>query len=64
MCLKTRVYGISKSDVSLQVNSQGDLYPSTTSHIHEDHLSLFEFVGTMLGKAVYEVSFCWENNAH
>ena len=39
----------------LQTNSKGHLYPSATSHIHEDHLSLFEFVGRMLGKAVYEV---------
>lgn len=30
------------------------LYPSSTSHIHDNHLDLFEFVGKMLGKAVYE----------
>ncbi|KAJ0019385.1 hypothetical protein NQD34_006954 [Periophthalmus magnuspinnatus] len=30
------------------------LYPSPTSYIHENHLHLFEFVGKMLGKAVYE----------
>ncbi|KAE8292221.1 Ubiquitin-protein ligase E3B [Larimichthys crocea] len=30
------------------------LYPSPTSYIHENHLQLFEFVGKMLGKAVYE----------
>ncbi|CAD5216371.1 unnamed protein product [Bursaphelenchus xylophilus] len=30
------------------------LYPSSTSYIHENHLNLFEFVGKMLGKAVYE----------
>ncbi|XP_019615606.1 PREDICTED: LOW QUALITY PROTEIN: ubiquitin-protein ligase E3B-like [Branchiostoma belcheri] len=30
------------------------LYPSPTSYIQEDHLTLFEFVGKMLGKAVYE----------
>lgn len=31
------------------------LYPSPTSYIHENYLQLFEFVGKMLGKAVYEV---------
>ena len=30
------------------------LYPSPTSSVHEDHLALFQFVGRMLGKAVYE----------
>lgn len=30
------------------------LYPSPTSNLHENHLSLFEFVGKMLAKAVYE----------
>ncbi|XP_033112137.1 ubiquitin-protein ligase E3B-like [Anneissia japonica] len=30
------------------------LYPSPTSFIHENHLSLFEFVGKMLAKAIYE----------
>uniref|UniRef100_A0A8C8ME30 Ubiquitin-protein ligase E3B n=2 Tax=Oncorhynchus TaxID=8016 RepID=A0A8C8ME30_ONCTS len=30
------------------------LYPSPTSYIHENHLQLFEFVGKMLGKAMYE----------
>ncbi|XP_073670832.1 ubiquitin-protein ligase E3B [Paramisgurnus dabryanus] len=30
------------------------LYPSPTSSIHENHLQLFEFVGKMLGKAMYE----------
>lgn len=34
--------------------SEQRLYPSPTSHLHRDHLSLFEFVGKMLGKAVYE----------
>jgi len=43
---------------TLQTNSKGHLYPSATSHIHENHLSLFEFVGRMLGKAVYEVGIC------
>lgn len=39
-----------------KVNSQGHLYPSSTSYVQENHLSLFEFVGKMLGKALYEVS--------
>ncbi|XP_015784165.1 ubiquitin-protein ligase E3B [Tetranychus urticae] len=37
-----------------KVTSEQRLYPSPTSYIHENHLSLFEFVGRMLGKAVYE----------
>lgn len=34
--------------------SEQRLYPSPTSRLHEDHLSLFNFVGKVLGKAVYE----------
>lgn len=34
--------------------SEQCLYPSPTSRMHEDYLSLFNFVGKMLGKAVYE----------
>ncbi|XP_050429580.1 ubiquitin-protein ligase E3B [Adelges cooleyi] len=30
------------------------LYPSPSSNIQENHLNLFEFVGRILGKAVYE----------
>ncbi|XP_054155444.1 ubiquitin-protein ligase E3B-like [Oppia nitens] len=37
-----------------RVTTEQRLYPSPTSHIQENHLSLFEFVGKMLGKAVYE----------
>ncbi|XP_063769305.1 ubiquitin-protein ligase E3B [Pseudophryne corroboree] len=38
-----------------KTTSSGDrLYPSPTSYIHENYLQLFEFVGKMLGKAVYE----------
>lgn len=41
---------------SLQTTSGDErLYPSPTSYIHENYLQLFEFVGKMLGKAVYEV---------
>ncbi|EYC27306.1 hypothetical protein Y032_0009g642 [Ancylostoma ceylanicum] len=32
----------------------GVLYPSPTSSVHEDHLALFQFVGRILAKAVYE----------
>ena len=39
-----------------KVTSEERLYPSPTSHIQENHLQLFEFVGRMLGKAVYEVT--------
>ncbi|XP_045698199.1 ubiquitin-protein ligase E3B isoform X1 [Phyllostomus hastatus] len=35
-------------------NGDERLYPSPTSYIHENYLQLFEFVGKMLGKAVYE----------
>ncbi|XP_014255272.1 ubiquitin-protein ligase E3B isoform X1 [Cimex lectularius] len=34
--------------------SEERLYPSPTSHLQDNHLQLFEFVGRMLGKAVYE----------
>lgn len=30
------------------------LYPSSTSFIHSNHLKLFEFLGKMLGKSLYE----------
>lgn len=39
-----------------KMTSENRLYPTSTSSIHENHLLLFEFVGRMLGKAVYEVS--------
>lgn len=37
-----------------RTTSEERLFPSPTSGIHENHLSLFEFVGRVLGKAVYE----------
>ncbi|XP_059171742.1 ubiquitin-protein ligase E3B-like [Physella acuta] len=37
-----------------KVTSEQKLYPSSTSHIQDSHLALFEFVGKMLAKAVYE----------
>lgn len=37
-----------------KVTSEQKLYPSSTSYIQENHLLLFEFVGKMLAKAVYE----------
>ncbi|KAL0272582.1 UNVERIFIED_CONTAM: hypothetical protein PYX00_005501 [Menopon gallinae] len=37
-----------------RVTSEERLYPSPTSHMQDNHLKLFEFVGRMLGKAVYE----------
>lgn len=39
-----------------RVTSEERLYPSPTSYLQDNHLQLFEFVGRMLGKAVYEVS--------
>ncbi|KAM3722651.1 Ubiquitin-protein ligase E3B [Dirofilaria immitis] len=32
----------------------GQLFPSTTSNLHDNHLALFQFVGRMLAKAIYE----------
>lgn len=37
-----------------KTTSDQRLYPSPTSQMQENHLQLFEFVGRMLGKAVYE----------
>ncbi|XP_037093426.1 ubiquitin-protein ligase E3B-like [Pollicipes pollicipes] len=37
-----------------QTTSDQRLYPSPASGVHSDHLQLIEFVGKMLGKAVYE----------
>lgn len=37
-----------------KATSENRLYPSPTSWMQENHLQLFEFVGRMLGKAVYE----------
>ncbi|XP_055959426.1 ubiquitin-protein ligase E3B [Patella vulgata] len=37
-----------------KITSEQKLYPSSTSYIQDNHLALFEFVGSMLGKAVYE----------
>uniref|UniRef100_A0A0R3W4Q5 HECT-type E3 ubiquitin transferase n=1 Tax=Taenia asiatica TaxID=60517 RepID=A0A0R3W4Q5_TAEAS len=37
-----------------RATSDQRLYPSPTSHIQESHLQLFEFVGKLLAKAVYE----------
>ena len=36
------------------MTEENKLYPSPTSFVQENHLDLFEFVGRMLGKAVYE----------
>lgn len=37
-----------------RVTDEERLYPSPTSYLQENHLQLFEFIGRMLGKAVYE----------
>ena len=37
-----------------KATSENRLYPSATSSMQDNHLQLFEFVGRMLGKAVYE----------
>ncbi|XP_078045060.1 ubiquitin-protein ligase E3B [Augochlora pura] len=37
-----------------RATSENRLYPSPTSSVQENHLQLFEFVGRILGKAVYE----------
>ena len=40
------------------------LYPSPLSHMTDNHLALFEFVGKMIGKAVYEmiIKMDWHND--
>ena len=42
--------------IKFQVTSEQKLYPSSTSYIQENHLALFEFVGKVLAKALYEVT--------
>uniref|UniRef100_A0A1B6LAX7 Ubiquitin-protein ligase E3B n=1 Tax=Graphocephala atropunctata TaxID=36148 RepID=A0A1B6LAX7_9HEMI len=37
-----------------RVTSEERLYPSPSSYLQDNHLQLFEFIGRMLGKAVYE----------
>ncbi|XP_041348845.1 ubiquitin-protein ligase E3B-like [Gigantopelta aegis] len=37
-----------------KITSEQKLYPSSTSYIQENHLALFEFVGKVLAKALYE----------
>ncbi|CAH8515939.1 unnamed protein product [Schistosoma turkestanicum] len=37
-----------------RVTNDQRLYPSPTSHLQESHLQLFEFLGKMLAKAIYE----------
>lgn len=46
-----------------KATSENRLYPSPTSFMQDNHLQLFEFVGRMLGKAVYEVncSYLWSS---
>ena len=46
------------------MTAEQKLYPSPTSFIHEHHLHLFEFIGKMLGKAVYEVMIADNFFAH
>jgi ubiquitin-protein ligase E3 B len=43
------------SDFNLfRTTDDGNCVPSPTSYIHEDYLKLFEFVGRIFGKALYE----------
>ncbi|OON19529.1 HECT-domain protein [Opisthorchis viverrini] len=37
-----------------RVTSDQRLYPSPSSHVQDNHLMLFEFLGKMLAKAIYE----------
>jgi ubiquitin-protein ligase E3 B len=46
------------------VTSEERLYPSPTSYMQDNHLQLFEFVGRMLGKAVYEVTVALKQHVH
>lgn len=55
---RNRLAHCAVTSVCVQTTSGDErLYPSPTSYIHENYLQLFEFVGKMLGKAVYEVSW-------
>lgn len=38
-----------------RATSEERLYPAPTSALQDNHLQLFEFIGRMLAKAVYEV---------
>uniref|UniRef100_A0A5S6QH07 Ubiquitin-protein ligase E3B n=1 Tax=Trichuris muris TaxID=70415 RepID=A0A5S6QH07_TRIMR len=37
-----------------KLTSEGHMYPSPTSLLHDNYLPLFQFVGKMIGKAVFE----------
>jgi ubiquitin-protein ligase E3 B len=37
-----------------KMNSEQQLYPSPSSYYVDDHLKLFEFVGRLIGKSIYE----------
>ncbi len=37
-----------------KATSEQQLYPSSSSYFIEDHLKMFEFIGKLIGKAVYE----------
>lgn len=37
-----------------QITSEQQLYPSSCSYFIDDHLKMFEFVGKLIGKAIYE----------
>lgn len=54
MHLLSQVRNLSFSSPTQTTSGNERLYPSPTSSLHENHLQLFEFVGKMLGKALYE----------
>ena len=42
-------------NIDMQTTEAHKLYPSSTSYLQDNHLNLFEFVGRILAKAIYEV---------
>lgn len=47
-----------------RITSEERLYPSPTSYMQDSHLQLFEFVGRVLGKAIYEVISFYTHSYH
>eukprot|EP00053_Salpingoeca_punica_P019702 m.201104 g.201104 ORF g.201104 m.201104 type:complete len:1033 (+) comp17703_c1_seq2:77-3175(+) len=53
--LEETIKGAFHPDFGLfRASADNKLYPSPASCVHDEHLDLFHFVGTMLGKAAYD----------
>ncbi|CAK8692376.1 unnamed protein product [Clavelina lepadiformis] len=50
----TKVFNPDMNLFKVTSGEESKLYPSPLSHLQDDHLDLFAFIGRMLGKAVYE----------